>query len=51
MTGEKRFLVVGAGTMGNGYARMLAGGRVPGAVLAGVVLIGRRRRADGGRAT
>lgn len=37
MTGEKRFLVVGAGTMGNGYARMLAGGRVPGAVLAGVV--------------
>jgi len=37
VTSEKRFLVVGAGTMGNGYARMLADGRVPGAMLAGVV--------------
>ncbi len=37
MTNGKRFLVIGAGTMGNGYARMLASGRVPGATLAGVV--------------
>ena len=41
---NKKVLVVGAGTMGNGYARMLAAGRVPGAELAGVVDI------DGARA-
>ncbi len=46
MTGEKRFLVVGAGTMGTGYARMLAAGRVPGAVLAGVVDIDGTRALD-----
>lgn len=33
---NKRILIVGAGTMGSGYARMLAAGRVPGAELAGV---------------
>ncbi|HMO54710.1 MAG TPA: Gfo/Idh/MocA family oxidoreductase [Tepidiformaceae bacterium] len=44
MTEDKRVLVVGAGTMGGGYARMLASGRVPGATLAGIVDI------DGARA-
>ncbi|MBA4179107.1 MAG: gfo/Idh/MocA family oxidoreductase [Anaerolinea sp.] len=44
MSNDKRFLVVGAGTMGGGYARMLAAGRVPGAALAGVVDV------DGARA-
>ncbi len=34
---DKRFLVVGAGTMGGGHARLFASGRVPGAALAGVV--------------
>ena len=34
---DKRFLVVGAGTMGGGHARLFASGRVPGASLAGVV--------------
>ncbi|MEX0781836.1 MAG: Gfo/Idh/MocA family oxidoreductase [Dehalococcoidia bacterium] len=37
MDTNKRFLVVGAGTMGGGHARLLASGRVPGAELAGVV--------------
>lgn len=34
---EKRILIVGAGTMGGNYARMLSGGRVAGATLAGIV--------------
>ncbi len=34
---EKRILIVGAGTMGGNYARMLSGGRVHGATLAGIV--------------
>jgi predicted dehydrogenase len=33
----KRVLVVGAGTMGSGWARLFASGRVPGAELVGVV--------------
>jgi predicted dehydrogenase len=33
----KRALIVGAGTMGRGYARLLASGRVPGVELAGIV--------------
>lgn len=37
MAEDKRILIVGAGTMGNGYARMIAAGRVPGATLAGIV--------------
>ena len=44
MSDAKRILIVGAGTMGSGYARMLAAGRVPGAELAGIVDI------DGARA-
>ena len=44
MTEERRILIVGAGTMGSGHARMLASGRVPGATLAGIVDI------DGARA-
>jgi len=44
VTAEKQFLVIGAGTMGSGHARMLASGRVPGASLAGVVDV------DGARA-
>jgi len=46
MTDEKRILIVGAGTMGNGYARMLAAGRVPGAALAGVVDLDGARALD-----
>jgi len=42
----KRILVVGAGTMGGGYARMLALGRVPGASLAGIVDIDGTRALD-----
>lgn len=34
---NKRFLIVGAGTMGGGHARMIAQGRVAGAELAGIV--------------
>jgi predicted dehydrogenase len=34
---NKRVLVVGAGTMGSAYARMIASGRVAGAELAGIV--------------
>jgi predicted dehydrogenase len=37
MTSTKRFLIVGSGTMGGGYGRMLASGRVPGGELAGIV--------------
>jgi len=37
MSTTHRFLIVGAGTMGANYARMLAAGRVPGAGLAGIV--------------
>lgn len=37
MNNVKRILVVGAGTMGGNYARLLASGRVRGAALAGVV--------------
>jgi predicted dehydrogenase len=44
MTAEKRVLVVGAGTMGRAWARMLADGRPAGAALAGVVDV------DGARA-
>ncbi|WP_322796916.1 Gfo/Idh/MocA family oxidoreductase [Tepidiforma sp.] len=44
MAAARRMLVVGAGTMGGMYARMVAAGRVPGAELAGVVDI------DGARA-
>jgi len=44
MTNGKRVLVIGAGTMGTAWARMLADGRVPGVGLAGVVDI------DGARA-
>lgn len=51
MSSEKRFLVIGAGTMGGGYARMLAGGRVPGATLAGVVDIDGARALELGGAT
>lgn len=39
-------LVVGAGTMGGNYARLLAAGRVPGAALAGVVDIDPARAAS-----
>lgn len=37
MTEQKRVLIVGAGTMGSGYARLFASGRIPEAELAGVV--------------
>lgn len=37
MSETNRVLIVGAGTMGSGHARLLASGRVPGAKLAGVV--------------
>ncbi|MGD9932181.1 MAG: Gfo/Idh/MocA family protein [Dehalococcoidia bacterium] len=43
---DKQILIVGAGTMGGNYARMLSGGRVPGATLAGIVDID-IARADG----
>ena len=42
---DKRFLVIGAGTMGGGHARLLANGRVAGATLAGVVDIDAARAA------
>lgn len=51
MSNEKRFLVIGAGTMGGAYARMLAGGRVPGATLAGVVDVDGARALQLGGAT
>jgi predicted dehydrogenase len=46
----KRILIVGAGTMGGNYARLLASGRVTGAALAGVVDIDGEKaaRAAGG---
>ena len=51
MADERRFLVVGAGTMGSGHARMLASGRVPGATLAGIVDIDGTRALDLATAT
>ncbi len=43
MTNEKRFLIVGAGTMGGRQATLLKSGRVPGAVLVGIVDLDRAR--------
>lgn len=41
-----RILVVGAGTIGGNYGRLLAAGRVPGAAVAGVVDIDPARAAS-----
>lgn len=51
MSTEKRFLIVGAGTMGGNYAQMLAADRVPGATLAGVVDVDGTRALELGSAT
>lgn len=51
MSNDKRFLVVGGGTMGGGYAKMLAAGRVLGATLAGVIDIDGARSLELGSAT
>lgn len=49
--GEKRILVVGAGSMGSALARMLAEGRVPGVAPAGVVDIDGTRALELANAT
>lgn len=51
MAEPRKLLVVGAGTMGTGYARMLAAGRIPGAALAGVVDVDGTRALDLANAT
>lgn len=51
MSESRRFLVVGAGTMGTAYARMFAAGRVPGAELCGVVDVDTAKAAALGAAT
>lgn len=51
MGNETRILVIGAGTMGGAYARLLAGGRVAGATLAGVVDVDGARALQLGGAT
>jgi len=48
---DKRCLVVGAGTMGGGHARLISSGRVAGAALAGIVDVdGARAEAAAGAA-
>lgn len=51
MAEDRKFLIIGAGTMGSGHARMIAANRVPGATLAGIVDIDGTRALELANAT